>query len=87
MASLVRSAHVRYPLALVALVVGVVLLRGVANAAVSSVVDSGVPAWLPAFGTIGQTVSVYLLALNIALIVGVPAAAYLLGYRHGRRVD
>ena len=77
-----HSPSVRYPLGVVALVLGVFALRIAAEVLVTSIVEGG--SWLPTLGTVGQTVSLVLLAVNVVAFVGVPAAAFYLGHRHGR---
>lgn len=82
--ALQRSQHLRYPLGVVALVLGIFLLRGTLSALVDTAVESGFPAWLPTFGTLGQTVTVYLYTQNVYAYLLVPAAAFWLGMRYAR---
>ncbi|MFB6221444.1 MAG: hypothetical protein ABEH90_08400 [Halolamina sp.] len=49
---------------------------------VEGVVDGGVPA----FGTVGQTVTAFLLVVSVFTLVVVPAASFWLGYRYRRAV-
>ena len=62
-------------------------LEAALDAAVSGARAGGgaFPTWLPAFGTVGQTVLTYSLAVSAVTYVFVPAAVFALGYRYGRR--
>ncbi|WP_255195086.1 hypothetical protein [Halorarius litoreus] len=77
-----HSPSVRYPLGVVALVLAVFALRIAAEALVTGFVEGR--SWLPTVGTVGQTVSLLLLAVNVVAFLVVPAAAFYLGHRHGR---
>lgn len=82
--ALQRSQRLRYPLGVVALVLGIFVLRGALTLLVDNAVESGFPAWLPTFGTLGQTVTVYLYTQNVYAYLLVPAAAFWFGVRYGR---
>ncbi|WP_053948531.1 hypothetical protein [Halolamina sediminis] len=74
--------RLRYPLALVGLVVGIFALQGVLEIVVQRTVQSGFPAWLPTFGSIGQTVLTYTLLGSAYTYLFVPVAAFWLGIRY-----
>jgi hypothetical protein len=79
--------RVRYPLGVVGLVLVGFLLRGASERFVDAAVSSGLPWWAPTFGTVGQTVTVYLLAVSLFTLVVVPAGAFWLGVEYGRAAD
>ena len=79
-----NQKRLRYPLGVVALVVGIVLLQGVLEILVRRAIADGFPAWLPTVGTTGQTVTAYVLAGNVYTYLLVPAAAFWLGARYAR---
>lgn len=74
----------RYLLGVVALVLVAVLVRIGAGIAVSEIVSRGGSTWLPQFGSVGRTVSGYLLTAQAFVVLVVPAVAFWLGYRHAR---
>lgn len=82
--ALQRSQRIRYPLVVVALVLGIFVLRGALTVLVDTGVESGFPAWLPTFGNVGQTVMVYLYVVNGYAYLLVPAVAFWLGLRYER---
>ncbi|WP_435115100.1 hypothetical protein [Halolamina sp. C58] len=79
-----NSRRLRYPLGLVALVVGIFALQGALDVVVQRVVESGFPAWLPTFGSPGQTVVTYTMLGSAYTYLLVPAAAFWLGVRYAR---
>ncbi|KPN31841.1 hypothetical protein SY89_02596 [Halolamina pelagica] len=79
-----NGKRLRYPLGVVALVVGIGLLQGVLELLVQRAVAGGLPTWLPTLGTTGQTVTAYVLAGNAYTYLLVPAAAFWLGVRYAR---
>lgn len=80
-----NTRRLRYPLALVALVVGIFVLQGALDIVVQRAVESGFPAWLPTFGSIGQTVVAYTMLGSAYTYLLVPAAAFWLGVRYAGR--
>ncbi|GAB7012575.1 hypothetical protein [Halolamina salina] len=76
------SRRLRYPLALVVLVVGIFALQGALDIVVQRTVESGLPAWLPTFGSVGQTVLTYTMLGSAYTYLLVPAAAFWLGVRY-----
>ncbi len=78
-----RSHDIRYPLG----VVGLILLAFLLRAGLSSLVDTlvaGSPSWVPVFGTIGQTVTIYSWGVSLFAFVLVPIVAFWLGKRYGQ---
>jgi hypothetical protein len=82
--SLSGRRRLRYPVGVAALVVGIFVLQGVSTVVARRVVADGLPAWLPTFGTAGQTVTAYVLAGNAYTSLFVPTAAFWLGMRYSR---
>ena len=89
--SLLRSLRdepsLRRPAALLAVLVPLVLLGELLlRVAVDDIREgaSGFPAWLPPFGTIGETVLFYTTLLNVFEYVAVPAVLVWLAYAYGR---
>ncbi len=77
------AGRIRYPLALLAVVVGVLLLEFLAEVTLNRYVETG-STWLPTVGTIGETATAYLLPLSILSTFVVPAVAFYLGVRYAR---
>ncbi len=78
------------PLAGLALVVvgGYALRALVRSAVVAQTKRTGtLPSVLPAFGTTGETVTVYLLGASLVSYVAIPAVAFALGYRFRTTTD
>ena len=78
------------PLAgLALLVVGGYALRAlVRSAVVAGTKRTGtLPSVLPAFGTTGETVTVYLLGVSLVSYVAIPAVAFALGFRFRKAAD
>lgn len=75
-------AHAAGVVLLVAVPIG---LRWALGTAVDSVTvgSGGFPWWLPAFGSIGQTVVTYSLAISVLSYLVVPALIFALGYHYG----
>ncbi|QKY19737.1 hypothetical protein B4589_004830 [Halolamina sp. CBA1230] len=80
--SVSNHRRLRYPLGVVALVVGIFALDVALGVLVDSAVASGFPGWLPTFGTVGETVVAYSLLGNAYTYLFVPAAAFWLGVRY-----
>lgn len=76
--------RLRYPLGVVALVLGIVLVEILFGMFVRGAVDAESSVWLPTFGSIGQTVVVYSWVVNVYAYLLVPAAAFWLGMRYAR---
>ncbi|UIP00584.1 hypothetical protein Hbl1158_04270 [Halobaculum sp. CBA1158] len=79
------AGRIRYPLALLAVVVGVLLLESLLEVTLNRYVETG-SMWLPTIGTFGETVSAYLLAVNLLSTFAIPAVAFYLGVRYARSV-
>lgn len=77
------AGRIRYPLALLAVVVGVLLFEFLAEVTLNSYVETG-STWLPTIGTVGRTMTAYLLALSLLSTFVVPAVAFYLGVRYAR---
>jgi hypothetical protein len=77
----------RFLLAAVAVVLAAAFLRVGTSHLVSAVVSGDAPGWLPRFGSVGRTVTNYLLAAQAVVVLVVPAAAFWLGSRHARATD
>ncbi|WP_348612497.1 hypothetical protein [Halobaculum rarum] len=75
--------RLRYPLGVVALVLAGYLLRATVGVVIDAYIETGAT-WLPTLGSIGQTVSVYLLVVNLLLTAVVPAVAFYFGVRYAR---
>jgi len=71
---------------IVALLAGAFVLQYLVDAVlVPSVVSAGgAPGGLPAFGTVGQTLTVYLLAAELVSQLLVPLSIAYVAYRYGR---
>lgn len=76
--------RLRYPLGVVALGVGVFALQPVLGLLVYNAVALGFPSWLPTFGPVGRTVTVYLWGQRLFAQLFVPVAAFWLGVRYAR---
>lgn len=63
---------------------GIVAVEVVFGMLVRGAVDAGFPAWLPTFGTVGQTVVAYGWLVDAYTYVLVPAAAFWLGMQYVR---
>lgn len=77
------AGRIRYLLALLGIVVVVLLLEFFLEVTLNSYVESGTT-WLPTVGTIGETMSAYLLVANLLSTFGIPAVAFYLGVRYAR---
>lgn len=82
--ALQASQRLRYPLGVVVLVLGIVVVEAILQVLVRGAVDSGFPAWLPTFGSVGQTVVAYSWLVNAYAYLLVPAAAFWLGMQYVR---
>lgn len=78
------SGDIRYPLAIVALVVAGFLLDAGVGVVINSYVESG-STWLPTVGGIGSTISLYLFVVNTITFVLIPVLAFYLGHKHGQQ--
>lgn len=85
MSTALNTSRIKYPVGVVALVVGTFVLRFVTDVVVSRLVDGSSVGWLPMFGSIGQTVTVYMLVTSAFAFVVVPAGAFYLGHLHGKK--
>lgn len=85
--SLRRESPLRRPVAvlvtLLALVVGGEVLLKLAFSGLRDG-SGGVPWWLPQLGSVGETVVVYLLIMDVITFILVPTALLWLGYTYGR---
>jgi len=77
------AGRIRYPLALLAVVVGVLLVEFLAEVTLNRYVETG-STWLPTVGTVGETATAYLLPLSILSTFVVPTVAFYLGVRYAR---
>jgi len=78
------SQRLRYPLGVVALVLGIVAVEALLRILLDGAIESGFPAWLPTFGSIGRTFVAYGLLVDAYAYLLVPAAAFWLGVRYAR---
>jgi len=77
------AGRIRYPLALLAVVLGVLAAQFLVESTLNGYVETG-SMWLPTVGTIGQTATAYLLPLSLLSTFVVPAVAFSLGVRYAR---
>jgi hypothetical protein len=82
--SVSNRRRLQYPLGVVALVVGAFAFDAALGVVVDGAVASGFPAWMPTFGSVGETVLAYSMLGNAYAYLLVPAAAFWLGMRYAR---
>jgi len=83
--SLRDDPHLRRPAVASLLLLTVVLLGDqVLTVAFADIGGSGLPAWLPLSGTIGQTVAFYLLFFDVLKYIALPVTLLWLAYAYGR---
>ena len=79
-----QPRDIRYPLGVVGLILAAFVLR-VGLQSLISTLTGGSVSWIPMFGTIGETVTIYSLAVTLFTLVLVPVAAFWLGKRYGQK--
>ncbi|MFC7136312.1 hypothetical protein [Halobaculum litoreum] len=77
------ARRLRYPLALVAVVAGLLLLEYLLEVTLTGYAATGTT-WLPTVGTIGQTMVAYTLPVSLLATFGVPVVAFVFGVRYAR---
>jgi len=83
--SLRDDPSLRHPAVAFILLLTVVLLgERVLAGAFANISGSGLPGWLPQFGTTGQTVTYYLLAFDVLQFIALPVTLLWLAYAYGR---
>lgn len=84
--SLRNDPALRYPaLSAILLLTITILSEGILRAEFSNIsVGSELPAWLPQFGSTGQTVFYYILFFDLLKFVALPIALLWLAYAFGR---
>lgn len=85
-ASAFRGGSLRRPVAAVAAVLAVVLIgeRLLGTGLASRQATGELPAWLPQFGALDQTVVAYATLFDLLKFVVLPAALVWVGYAYGR---
>ena len=83
--SLREDPSLRRPVIAFAVVLAAVVGGEVLLTAAFADAGAGVPAWLPQFGTVGQTVLLYSLLSNVLSYVALPATLFWVGYAYGHR--
>ncbi len=82
--SVSNHLRLRYPLSVIALVAGIFVFDAALGVLIDDAVASGFPAWMPTFGSVGETVLAYSILGNAYAYLLVPAAAFWLGMRYAR---
>ena len=80
------SGDARYPLGLLALIVAAFLLDAGIGVLINAYVASG-STLLPTNGSLGTTVSIYLLVMNAITLILFPVLAFYLGHKHGQHTQ
>lgn len=78
------SSPRRPALVLATLLIAIAVGEWVLAAAFADVGAGRLPAWLPQFGSVGETVVLYIRLVDVLTYVGVPATLVWLGYAFGR---
>jgi len=84
MSSVNQYGGLRYPLGVIGLIAVAFLLRA-GLALILERLAAGSNAWLPLFGTYGQTALIYSWAVSLFTFVLVPTVAFWFGMRYGQR--
>lgn len=83
--SLRDGLHLRRPAVATVLLLTVILLGDqVLAVAFADIGGSGLPGWLPQFGTVGQTVTYYRLSIDALTFIALPVSLLCLAYTYGR---
>ena len=80
------SGDVRLPLGPLALIVATFLLDAGIGVLINAYVAAG-SSWLPTIGSLGTTVSLYLLIMNAIALILLPVLAFYLGHKHGQHIQ
>lgn len=72
-------------IALTFLIVASIAVQAGVEILADQIITTGLPWWVPTFGTIGETMLTYSLLASILSFVILPIAVFTLGYHSGRR--